>query len=92
MEQIINYLIEFSPAITAMISVIVAIIVGFKKIKGHNDKTLGELKETEQRIIIINEQRVKDNEDLRRENAELKADLRKVMAKLNHVIIIEDDK
>ena len=87
MEQVMNYIIEFSPAITAMISVIVAIIVGFKKIKGHNDKTLNELRDAEQRIILINAQRNEDLESLKRENAELKADLRKVMAKLEHVHI-----
>ena len=85
MEQVMQYIMEFSPAITAMISVIVAIIVGFKKIKGHNDETLKEVKDSEQRIILINEQRNEDLEELRRENAELKADLRKVMAKLEHV-------
>lgn len=87
MEQVMQYIMEFSPAITAMISVVVAIVVGFKKIKGHNDKTLGEIRDTEQRIIVINEQRNEDLESLRRENAELKADLRKVMAKLEHVHI-----
>lgn len=87
MEQVMQYIMEFSPAITAMISVIVAIVVGFKKIKGHNDKAIKELRDAEQRIIIINEQRNEDLESLRRENAELKADLRKVMAKLNHVHI-----
>jgi len=87
MEQVMQYIMEFSPAITAMISVIVAIIVGFKKIKGHNDQTLKDLKDAEQRIIVINEQRNEDLESLRRENAELKADLRKVMAKLEHVHI-----
>ena len=87
MEQVMQYIMEFSPAITAMISVIVAIIVGFKKIKGHNDKTLTDLKDTEQRIILINAQRNEELEDLKRENAELKADLRKVMAKLEHVHI-----
>ncbi len=85
MEQVMQYIMEFSPAITAMISVIVAIVVGFKKIKGHNDETLKEVKDSEQRIILINEQRNEDLEELRRENAELKADLRKVMAKLEHV-------
>ena len=87
MEQVMQYIMEFSPAITAMISVIVAIVVGFKKIKGHNDKAINELREAEQRIIVINEQRNEDLESLRRENAELKADLRKVMAKLEHVHI-----
>lgn len=85
MEQVMQYIMEFSPAITAMISVIVTIIVGFKKIKGHNDKTLDDLRDTEQRIILINAQRNEELEDLKRENAELKADLRKVMAKLEHV-------
>lgn len=89
MEQVMQYLIEFSPAITAVVSVLVTIIVGIKKIKGHNDKALQELREAEQRIVIINEQRIQENEDLRRENAELKADIRKLMAKLEHVHIID---
>lgn len=85
MTQVINYIIEFSPAITAVVGILVSLIVGIKKIKGHNDKTMKELQETEQRIIVINEQRNEELEELRRENAELKADLRKVMAKLNHI-------
>ena len=90
MEQVMQYLVEFSPAITAVISVLVAMVVGIKKIKGHNDKAIKELREAEQRIVIINEQRNEDLEELRRENAELKADLRKMMAKLNHVKIKDE--
>ena len=89
MEQVMQYLVEFSPAITAVISVLVAMVVGIKKIKGHNDNAIKELRETEQRIVIINEQRIQENEELRRENAELKADLRKLMAKLEHIHFID---
>lgn len=85
MEQVMQYLVEFSPAITAIVSVLVTIIVGIKKIKGHNDKAIKELRDAEQRIVVINEQRNEDLEQLRRENAELKADIRKLMAKLEHV-------
>ena len=87
MEQIINYLIEFSPAITAIIGILVSLIVGIKKIKAHNNETLEEIKTANERIIELYQQEVQKRQDVQRENEEIKRDLRKVMAKLNHVQI-----
>lgn len=85
MEQVMQYLIEFSPAITSVISILVAMVVGFKKIKGHNDKTLNEVKDTEAKIVEINAQMVVENQKLRNENAELKEALNDIIRKINHV-------
>ena len=83
MENIMNLILAYSPAITACISVVVALIVGIKKIKKAGNDTLNNVKES-------NEQIIKDNAELRRENASLKRELAKVMAHIKHIRFIED--
>lgn len=90
MEQIMNYIIEFSPAITAFIGIVVSLIVGIKKIKQHNNDTLEEIKGANARIIELYQEEVAKRQEVQRENEEIKRDLRKVMAKLNHVHFEED--
>lgn len=85
MEQFMQYLVEFSPAITALIGIIASMVVGIKKIKGHNEKTLNEVKTTEARIIEINTQMIEENQKLRNENAELKDALNEVIRRMNHI-------
>ena len=83
MENIMNLILAYSPAITACISVVVALIVGIKKIKKAGNDTLNNVKES-------NEQVIKDNANLRRENAALKKELTKVMAHIKHVHFIDN--
>jgi predicted ribonuclease toxin of YeeF-YezG toxin-antitoxin module len=90
-SQIYEIIIAAAPAITAIIGIIVSLVVGIQKVKANNKEAIDEMKKTQVKIIEINTQQVQLNEDLRRENAELKRDLRKVMAKLSH-IHVEDEK
>lgn len=90
MEQVMNYIIEFSPAITAFIGIVVSLIVGIKKIKQHNNETLDEIKGANAKIIELYQEEVEKRQEIQRENQELKKDLRKMMAKLNHVHFEED--
>lgn len=90
MEQIMNYIIEFSPAITAFIGIVVSLIVGIKKIKQHNNDTLEEIRSANARIIELYQEEVAKRHEVQRENEEIKRDLRKMMAKLNHVHFEED--
>ena len=90
MEQVISYIIEFSPAITSVIGIIVALIVGIKKIKNSNDKTLDEVKTSNAKILALYVEEKEKREEVQRENSELKRDLRKIMAKLNHVHFEEE--
>ena len=85
MEQIMQYIMEFSPAITAFIGFVVSLIVGVKKIKAHNDQTLDEIKSANAKIIELYQQEVEKRQEVQRENEEIKRDLRKMMSKLNHV-------
>lgn len=90
MEQVMNYIIEFSPAITAFIGIVVSLIVGIKKIKQHNNETLDEIKSANARIIELYQEEVAKRQEVQRENEEIKHYLRKMMAKLNHVHFEED--
>jgi len=90
-SQIYEIIIAAAPAITAIIGIIVSLVVGIQKVKANNKEAIDEMKKTQVKIIEINTQQVQLNEDLRRENAELKRDLRKVMAKLSHSHV-EDEK
>ena len=90
-SEITALILSLAPAITSVIGVIVSIVVGIKRIKHDNTDTLNECRKQNAAVVKNVAQIAQNNEDLRRENAELKRDLRKVMAKLNHVHI-EDDK
>ena len=90
MEQVMQYIIEFSPAITSVIGIIVALIVGIKRIKNNNDKTLDEVKTSNAKILALYVEEKEKREEVQRENSELKRDLRKIMAKLNHVHFEEE--
>lgn len=82
-----DIIIAAAPAITAVIGIIVSLIAGIKRIKHDNRDTLEECRKQNAKVIENIAQIAQKNEELRRENAELKRDLRKVMAKLSHVHI-----
>ena len=84
-------IIAAAPAITAIIGIIVSLVAGIKRIKQANRDTLEECHKQNTEVIIKVSQIAQNNEALKRENEELKRDLRKVMAKLSH-IHFEDDK
>ena len=101
--EISAIIIEFTPAITAVIGIIVAVVSGFKKIKGHNTATIkvikenqeelmAEIKDTNAKLIEANEQVLKDNEDLRKENQALRNDINKLTARISKVHFVEREK
>lgn len=86
-SQIAQTLIEFAPAITALIGVLVSLVVGIKRIKNNNnqtcieikrdnDKTVKELKEANENLVKLNEELRNENAELRDDNAEFKKALR----------------
>lgn len=83
-------IIAAAPAITAIIGIIVSLIAGIKRIKQANRDTLEECRKQNASVIENVAKIAKDNEELRQENEELKRDLRKMVAKLNHVHIIDN--
>lgn len=89
-SQITELILNLSPAITAVIGIIVALIVGIKRIKQANSDTLNECRKQNAAVAEHVAQIAQKNDELTRENLELKKDLRKVMAKLSHVHVEED--
>lgn len=89
-SEINALIISLAPTVSAVIGIIVSLVVGVKRIKQDNIKTIKEIHSSNADLAERVEQVVADNEELTRENLELKKDLRKVMAKLNHVHIEED--
>lgn len=90
-SEIYAVIIAAAPAITAVIGIIVALGVGIGNIKRANRDTLSEVRSKNASLEQKVDQIAQKNAELMQENSELKRDLRKVMAKLNHVHI-EDDK
>lgn len=76
--QITQYLIELSPAITALVGIVVTIVVGIKKIKAANAETIADVKAT-------NKEMKHANIELMKENAELKGEIKKVLNELHNV-------
>jgi Sec-independent protein translocase protein TatA len=72
MEEVVQYIIQLSPAVTALIGVVVALVVGIKKISAANAETVASVKATNKAII-------ESNQELRAENKELKHQLNKVL-------------
>lgn len=89
-SQITELILNLSPAITAVIGIIVALIVGIKRVKQANTDTLNECRKQNAAVAAEVAQIAQKNDELTRENLELKKDLRKVMAKLSHVHVEED--
>lgn len=77
-SQITQYIIELSPAITALIGVVVALVVGIKKIKKANEETVRDVKATNKEIKEA-------NIALLKENIELKGELKKVMRHIKNI-------
>lgn len=100
-SEITAFIITLAPTISAVIGMIVTIVVGIKKIRSASDDTLNRVKQAnldtleecrKQNAEVIQNvaQIAQKNDELTRENAELKRDMRKIMAKLNHVHIKDD--
>lgn len=100
-SEIYAIIISAAPAITAVIGIIVALGVGIGNIKKANQTAVDTAKKAHKDTVdMIAEQNAKivenvakiaqKNEDLQRENEELKKDLRQMVAKLNHVHIIDN--
>lgn len=90
-NEITALIMSLAPTISAVIGIIVSVAVGICRIKQANRDTLDECRKQNASVIENVAQIAQKNEDLTRENEELKKDLRKVMAKLNHVHF-EDNK
>lgn len=82
-DVITQYIMVIAPAATAIISTVVALIVGIKKIKNAGDSTVDEVKKSNDKIA-------ESNRILHEENLHLKESLNKITAKMEHMYY--DDK
>ena len=83
-SQITQYIIELSPAITALIGVVVALVVGIKKIKKANEETVRDVKATNKEIKEA-------NIALLKENVELKGEIKTLMRHIKNIKTTEDE-
>lgn len=77
-SQVTQYIIEIAPAVTSLIGVVVALVVGIKKIKATGDSTIQEIKTQTKEISDA-------NAALMKENLELKGELKKVLNDIHNV-------
>ena len=89
-SEITALILSLAPAVSAVIGIIVSLVVGIKRIKHDNRDTLEECRKQNASVIENVAQIAQKNDELTRENAELKRDMRKIMAKLNHVHIKDE--
>ena len=89
-NEITALIMSMAPTISAVIGIIVSVAVGIGRVKQANRDTLDECRKQNAAVVENVAQIAQKNEELTRENEELKKDLRKVMAKLNHVHIVDD--
>lgn len=84
-NQIMQTVIEFAPAITALIGVLVSLVVGIKKIKNNNSQTYLNIKLNNEAVVKelkdANDKLIEDNQRLKEENAEFKKALRDFLDK-----------
>lgn len=85
--DIASIIVSATPAITAVIGIVVALIVGIKKIKRATGDTTREVK----RFSEGDKELKQHLREVQRENAELKHQLDKVMAKLTHVHFVDKE-
>lgn len=100
-SEITALIMSLAPTISAVIGIIVSLVAGIKRIKQANKDVIEEVKanneaakeewlKSNHEIIEANLKLACENYNLHQENEELKRDLRKVMAKLNHVKIKDE--
>lgn len=82
-SQITEFIITAAPAVTAIIGVVVALIVGIKQIKNTNNETLQDVKKTNREMLAA-------NTELLKENLELKSELKEVICHIKNIKVKND--
>lgn len=90
LDLITQYVLALAPAITSIISMVVALGVGIGQIRKANNLTVSEVKENNKAISERQSSLEAQLSAVHRENAELKKNLNRVMKKLENVYIKEE--
>ena len=86
LDAITQYILALVPAVTALVGMAVCVGVGVGKIRKANQDTVDSIDEVGKKSQSLENQL----KEVQAENIQLKRELRKVMAKLEHVHFIDD--
>jgi len=86
LDAITQYILALVPAVTALVGMAVCVGVGIGKIRKANQDTVDSIDRVGKRSQSLEDQL----KEVQAENIQLKRDLRKVMAKLEHVHFVDD--
>ena len=92
LDVITQYILALVPAVTALVGMAVTIGVGVGAIKRANRETIETVDVSNKKVCKHTESLESQLADVHRENVELKRELKKVMAKLDHIHIIDSEK
>lgn len=87
LDTITQYILALVPAVTALVGMAVCVGVGVGKIRKANRDTVDSIDTISRKSQSLESQL----NEVHAENVELKRQLRKVMAKLDHVHIVEKE-
>lgn len=87
LDAITQYILALVPAVTALVGMAVCVGVGVGKIKRANRDTVDSIDRVNKKSQSLESQL----QEVHAENIELKRQLRKAMAKLDHVHIVEKE-
>ena len=89
LDVITQYILAIVPAFTAVVGMVVTLGVGIAKIKKANNDTIDTVDASNQKVCKHTESLESQLAAVHKENVELKKQLRKAMAKLDHVHIVD---
>lgn len=87
LDAITQYILALVPAVTALVGMAVCVGVGVGKIRKANRDTVDSIDRVSKKSQSLESQL----QEVHKENIELKKQLRKAMAKLDHVHIVEKE-
>ena len=89
LDAITQVIVTAAPAITAVITALVSLIVSIKKVKNTSEHTIKEVRESHRELRSENADLKKELRDMAKENNQLKRDLEEVLARMKHLYYVE---
>lgn len=91
-DVITQYILALVPAVTALVGMVVTIGLGIAKIRKANKETINTVDASNRKVCKHTESLESQLADVHKENVELKQQLRKLMAKVEHIHFVDDKK
>ena len=89
-DVITQCILSIVPAFTAVVGMIVTLGVGIGKIKKANKDTINEVKENSKGLKRANEALKDELTNVYKDNIEIKKQMTKLMAKVEHIHFVDD--